>query len=443
MQRQNQHAENTFSKDQRTQAGISGSESGQALPLSAVYEDVVLKGHIVDSLMLSKVLDRIADLGGKAEIRHLELGTTREEPSSASLRIHAPSAQALQSLLATVAEHGGNLLVRQDCQLQEVDISGAFPEGFYCTSNHATEVRLEGQWISVQGLEMDCGIVVDPASKTARCVAMADAQLGEKIVVGKEGIRVRYPRQKSGELDSFQFMNSEISMEKPKDAIVRRVAADMHRVRSQGGRLLVVGGPAIVHTGAGQYLESMVRQGWVQVLFAGNALATHDLEAAMHGTSLGVDVQSGEITHDGHEHHLRTINTMRRIGSIRAAVDQGVIRTGIMHACIEQGVEFVLCGSIRDDGPLPDVITDMLEAQRRMRRALVGVKHCLMAATTLHSIATGNMLPAEVQVVCADINPSSVIKLADRGSWQTLGVVTDVAPFLRSLLQELEKHPSV
>lgn len=406
---------------------------------SAVYEDVSLKGHIVDSLMLSKVLDRVAEMGGKAEVRNLRLGATREETSAASLRIHANSPSELQAILLAVAEHGGVLLIQQDCQSRLVDTLGAFPEGFYCTSNHATEVRLSGQWIAVRDLEMDCAIALDRQLRTARCIAMADAQLGDDIVVGKEGIRVRYPAQPAGTEDGFQFMNSQISMEKPKDALVRKIAADMHQIRRSGGRLLLVGGPAIVHTGAGSYLESMVRNGWVNVLFAGNALAAHDIESSLHGTSLGVDLKTGELSADGHEHHLRTINLIRRLGSIRAAVEQGVIRTGIMHACVEQGVEVVLCGSIRDDGPLPDVITDMLEAQRRMRAALVGVGHCLMAATTLHSIATGNMLPASVQVVCADINPSSVIKLADRGSWQTLGVVTDVAPFLRSLTQELEK----
>jgi lysine-ketoglutarate reductase/saccharopine dehydrogenase-like protein (TIGR00300 family) len=265
---------------------------------------------------------------------------------------------------------------------------------------------------------------------------MADVRRGDRIVVGHDGVRV-FPEERSRGLQTFEFMGSNVSTEKPKGVAIRQIARELAENRAARGKTVVVAGPAVVHTGSGEFLRWMIRSGYVDVLLAGNALATHDIEQALFGTSLGVYLDRGRMAESGHEHHLRAINCMRRAGGIRRAVESGVLTSGIMYECVRRGVDFVLAGSIRDDGPLPEVITDVLEAQNEMRRKLRGATFCLMIATTLHSVAVGNLLPAWVKVVCVDINPSTAIKLADRGSFQTVGLVTDVAPFLRALVEEL------
>jgi lysine-ketoglutarate reductase/saccharopine dehydrogenase-like protein (TIGR00300 family) len=265
---------------------------------------------------------------------------------------------------------------------------------------------------------------------------MIDVRRGMQIVTGHAGVRV-IPVERTRVHSDFSFMSSGVSTEKPKGALVREIARDLVANRRGGGKTLVVGGPAIVHTGSGAALCQLIRGGYVDKLFAGNALATHDIEQSLFGTSLGVHLADASIAETGHEHHLRAINRIRRAGSIQKAVEQGVLTSGIMYECVRNDVEFLLAGSIRDDGPLPDVITDALEAQRQMRAAIRDVTFCLMIATMLHSVAVGNLLPAWVKVVCVDINPSTAIKLSDRGSFQTLGLVTDVEPFLRALVQEV------
>jgi lysine-ketoglutarate reductase/saccharopine dehydrogenase-like protein (TIGR00300 family) len=285
--------------------------------------------------------------------------------------------------------------------------------------------------------EMDCGVVVDPSARIARCIAMTDVVREMLLVVGHAGMRV-FPEEKKLERQSFEFMNSAVSTEKPKGVAIRQIAQEIFRTKQSGGKSLLVGGPAIVHTGSGPYVGQLIRGGYIHRLFAGNALATHDIEQALFGTSLGVHLERGDIAEAGHEHHLRAINRIRRAGGIAQAVESGLLTSGIMYECVKHGTDFLLAGSIRDDGPLPEVVTDMIEAQRQMRRRIHDVTFCLMIATTLHSIAVGNILPAWVKVVCVDINPSTVIKLNDRGSFQTVGLVTDVEPFLRALVQEIE-----
>jgi lysine-ketoglutarate reductase/saccharopine dehydrogenase-like protein (TIGR00300 family) len=266
---------------------------------------------------------------------------------------------------------------------------------------------------------------------------MSDVTLGTPVVVGHLGVRVfPYERQRQGQ--AFEFMSSNVSTEKPKGLAIRQIAGEMYDNRRAGNKILVVGGPAIVHTGSGEHFCQLIRRGYVNRLFAGNALATHDIEQALFDTSLGVHLKHGNLAEAGHEHHLRAINRIRRVGSICAAVAAGILTSGIMYECVQHDVDFVLAGSIRDDGPLPEVITDAVEAQRQMREKIRDVGFCLMIATTLHSVAVGNLLPAWVKVVCVDINPSTAIKLSDRGSFQTIGLVTDVEPFLRSLVGELD-----
>jgi lysine-ketoglutarate reductase/saccharopine dehydrogenase-like protein (TIGR00300 family) len=400
-------------------------------------EDVEVAGHIIDSLILPKVLDEITTMGGRFEIRSIQIGQRRNDPSFARLNVAADTEERLQEILAAIGQHGAVPVHQQDCRLEPADMDGAFPEGFYSTTNEKTEVRVGGKWIPVALQEMDCGVKVDPDGGKAVCVAMSDVQKGDQIVVGHLGTRVHPLERTSSDPLTFSFMNSTVSSEKPKAATLREIAGEMRRAKDGKGKILIVAGPAVVHTGSREHFSHLVRNGYVNVLFAGNALAAHDIEASFYGTSLGVSMEHGGSIEEGHEHHLRSINRIRRYGSIKNAVEQGVLTDGIMYECVKNDVPFLLAGSIRDDGPLPDVVTDVIEAQRKMRSMLDGVTFCLMIATTLHSIAVGNLLPARVKVVCVDINPATVTKLADRGTFQTVGLVTDVEPFMRVLVQEL------
>ena len=400
-------------------------------------EDVEVSGHIIDSLILPKILDLITGLGGAFLIKRITIGQARHDPSYALVEVRAESDERLGEILAQIADHGATPTALSDCRIVPADIAGAFPEGFYSSTNQRTEIRLAGHWIEVADQEMDCGILVDAAAGHARCIAMTDVAVGDALVVDHAGVRV-FPHQRASERQLFEFMGSNVSTEKPKGVAIREIARELHKARSAAGRTLIVGGPAIVHTGSGEHLCQLIRRGYVNVLFAGNALATHDIEQALFGTSLGVGMEQGQPVEAGHEHHLRAINRIRRLGGIRQAVESGELKSGIMYECVRQNVDFLLAGSIRDDGPLPEVITDALVAQREMRKRIRDVTFCLMVATTLHSIAVGNLLPAWVKVVCVDINPSTVIKLNDRGSFQTIGLVTDVEPFLRVLVQELD-----
>jgi lysine-ketoglutarate reductase/saccharopine dehydrogenase-like protein (TIGR00300 family) len=402
-----------------------------------VVEEVEVRGHIIDSLLLPKILDRILTMGGTFEIRDCQIGSRRVDPSFARIAVRADSPAELDAILGDLVEHGASAVDPEDARSVPADIAGAFPEGFYSTTNQRTQVRLGGRWIDVDDQEMDCGIAVDFASKTARCVAMTDVPVGLPIVVGHAGVRV-LPVERPRDAGIFGFMCSNVSSEKPKAVSLRGVAESIRATRAAGKKVLLVGGPAIVHTGSAAHVAALIREGWIQTLFAGNALATHDIEQALFGTSLGVSLTHGEATEHGHEHHLRAINTIRRLGGINQAVAANVLTSGIMYECVRAGVEVVLAGSIRDDGPLPEVITDTLAAQARMRQAIKGgVGFALMIATALHAIATGNLLPAWVKVVCVDINPATVTKLSDRGTFQTVGLVTDVEPFVRSLATEL------
>lgn len=403
----------------------------------AFTEEVEVSGHIIDSLILPKVLDLITDSGGQFRIKRMNVGQARNDPSFALVEVQADTAERLAAIVAEIGDHGAVPTVATDARLVPADVAGAFPEGFYSTTNQKTEIRIDNQWVEVQDQEMDCGVTYDEASRVARCLAMTDVQLGQPIVVGHGGVRVIPFQREPARNGGFEFMSSGVSTEKPKGVAIRQIAQEMFRTQRAGQKTLIVGGPAIVHTGSDGHLCELIRRGYVHRLFAGNALATHDIEQALFGTSLGVHLDRGDSVEHGHEHHLRAINRIRRLGGIRPAVEQGVLTSGIMYECIQHNVPYLLAGSIRDDGPLPDVITDALVAQQRMREQVRDVSFCLMIATMLHSVAVGNLLPAWVKVVCVDINPSTVIKLSDRGSFQTVALVTDVEPFLRLLVQEI------
>jgi lysine-ketoglutarate reductase/saccharopine dehydrogenase-like protein (TIGR00300 family) len=408
----------------------------QAAAKHGFVEEVEIQGHIIDSLLLPKVLDEILTRGASFIIKDFQIGQHQNDTSHARIEVRAPSAELLREVLDAIHDHGAVPVSPRDCQTAQADLDGAFPEGFYSTTSFRTQVRLGGEWIDVEDQEMDCGILVDAEGGSARCVPMAEVRRGDRIVVGREGLRV-FPAETTARQNLFEFMASPVSSEKPKGVTVREIAQAMKRIREAGEKILAVFGPAVVHTGSVPHVCKMIRGGYLNVLFAGNALATHDIEQALYGTSLGISQDHGLPTEEGHEHHLRAINTMRRLGGIRTAVERGVLKSGIMYECVRHNIPFVLAGSIRDDGPLPEVITDVLEAQKRMRELIRGVGFSLMIATALHAIATGNLLPAWVKVACVDINPATVTKLTDRGSIQTVGVVTDAEPFLRGLVADL------
>lgn len=396
-------------------------------------ETIEVSGHIVDSLLLAKILDSIVDAGCDYEVVHFRMGKTNLDTSEARIDVTGDDA-VLGELLDDLQIHGANRVEQHDVTLAEAPADGVLPAGFYSTTNLDTEVRVGGSWIAVENPEMDCGLVVRDGR--ARTVPMHRIVAGDPVVVGSAGVRVHAPSPPR-DASVFEFMASEVSSEKPKGLLVAQVADRLRAARDRGDRVLVVAGPAVIHTGGGTDLARLIDAGWVDVLFAGNGFAAHDIEANVLGTSLGVSVEEGVPTEGGHANHIRVINEVRRHGSIAAAVDAGFITGGVMHACVRRGVPFVLGGSIRDDGPLPDVFTDVAAAADAMREHIPGVGVALMLASTLHAIATGNCLPAGVETFCVDINQAVVTKLADRGSHQALGIVTDVGLFVRQLADHL------
>jgi lysine-ketoglutarate reductase/saccharopine dehydrogenase-like protein (TIGR00300 family) len=399
---------------------------------------LLLEGHIIDSMMLPNLLDLVMDRGGAFDIQELRVGQHKTDQSKCRIEITAGDPGTLDDIVRRARELGAQVVSEEPLRTVRVAKEGVYPEGFYSTSNLPTHVMLGDNWVAVERQEMDCAIAVDRVACRAWCIPFQGAIPGLEVVVGHHGVRVT-PLERSRQTEIFSFMTSEVSAEKPKKLLIANIASEMRTIRAEGGRILVVAGPAVVHTGAGEYLSRLIELGYVQVLFAGNALAVHDVESALYGTALGVNVESGLPIEHGHEHHMRAINRVRAAGSLAAMVRSGELRTGVMRSAIEHGVEIVLAGSVRDDGPLPDVITEMVEAQRRMRQAMPGVRLALMLSTMLHSIATGNMLPAQVRTVCVDINPAVVTKLADRGSWQSIGLVTDVESFLRELAEVIAR----
>jgi lysine-ketoglutarate reductase/saccharopine dehydrogenase-like protein (TIGR00300 family) len=400
---------------------------------------VEISGHIIDSLILPKVLDLIINLGADFQILDIQIGHRRADRSSARIQIETPTQELLDAVLAKIKEHGALPIAieEQRARLAPAPRDGIFPDDFYATTNLPTLIRVDQKWIEVEHPEMDCAIRVMPQSGRAETVPVHRVKKGDLIVVGHAGVKV-LPLERRVPREPFEFMSSLVSTEQPKGLLIREIADAMIRARAEGGRILVVAGPGLVHTGAGRHLIELIENDFVQVLFAGNGLAVHDIESALYGTSLGVYLDKNIRASEGHEHHLRAINEIRKAGGIRPAVEQGVVRRGIFYACVKKGVDFVLAGSIRDDGPLPDVITDTLVAQDVMREKVRDVSFALMMATTLHAIATGNLLPATVKTVCVDINPAVVTKLSDRGTFQALGLVTDVEPFLRELAHYLK-----
>ncbi|HTW84173.1 MAG TPA: TIGR00300 family protein [Candidatus Sulfotelmatobacter sp.] len=403
-----------------------------ASPSGTVVRRIELRGHIIDSGIFNRVLGILTDDDRTAYvIEEFESGQTKTEPSYARLRIEAEDPQHLDEILEKLQRDAGvEVLDEGDVALEPAPADGVLPDDFYATTNYATQVRVRGVWLEVANPEMDCAIVLDDGG--AVTVAPSDVKRGDAVVVGHAGVKIAIP-PRARKRDVFEFMASAVSSEKPRHALLGELARELLAVLRAGKRVLLVGGPAIIHTGAGPYLAELIRDGYVNALYAGNALAVHDIESQFFGTSLGVKLEDAFPAEEGHVHHLRTVNRIRALGGIREAIDAGLLTGGVMYEAYRKHIPVVLCGSIRDDGPLPDVITDVIECQRAMRRHVPEFGMALLVCTLLHSIAVGNLLPASCKTVCVDINPSSVTKLTDRGSHQTLGIVMDASSFLREL----------
>ncbi len=401
-------------------------------------ETVELRGHIIDSLILPKVLDEILRAGGTFKIHQIKIGQQRVDQSFARIEVSGPTHETLDELVLRLRQHGAEVVEKADVQLASAPADGVFPANFYVTTNQQTFITLDGKEIEVRPAIMDSAIAVDGASQRATAVKFYEVRKGMKIVVGHQGIRVAPIQRSTARTEVFEF-TSNVSIEQPKSAVIREMARELKRARETGGKILVVTGPAVVHTGGAEHLERLIEWGYVDLLFAGNALAMRDIENVLFGKPRRMNLDRGSLDDEGHENHIRAINAMREAGSIARAVEIGVLQRGIMCSCVRHGVEFVLAGSIRDDGPLPDVITDAIEAQKAMREKITGVTIALMMGTMLHSLAVENLLPANVKTFCIDINPVSVSKLTERGRFQAVGLVTDVEAFLRELTDCLAK----
>ncbi|HEY0394723.1 MAG TPA: TIGR00300 family protein [Candidatus Elarobacter sp.] len=414
---------------------------GSASPSPTVVRRIELRGHILDSGIFNRVLGVLTDHDRAAYvIEEFDSGRTKTDPSYARLMVEADDAAYLDDLIDKLREQGAEVMEEGDAVVEPAPADGVLPDAFYATTNYATEVRVNGHWLPVENPEMDCAIVIDDGGPLT--VAPYDIKAGDCVVIGHQGVKLTIP-QRARRKAVFEFMASAVSSEKPRHALLGEIARELLAVLRSGKRVLVVGGPAIIHTGAGPYLAELIRDGFVNALYAGNALAVHDIESQFFGTSLGVNLDDAFPAEEGHVHHLRAVNRVRAAGGIRQAIERGLLREGVMFEAYSKNIPVVLCGSIRDDGPLPDVITDVIESQRAMRHYVPEIGMALMICTLLHSIAVGNLLPATCKTVSVDINPSSVTKLTDRGSHQTLGIVMDASSFLRELTLAIQAAVAV
>ncbi len=399
--------------------------------------EVEVRGHLIDSMILTKIFDVIMDLGGEFEVLQMTVGKKKKEPSYAKLQIQGKNQEHLDKILEQVYREGATSTVGKNVMLKAAPKDMVMPEDFYSTTNNTTEILLSGKWITVDNMMMDKCIVVK--GNRASCTPIRDVRKGDLIVVGETGVKITPPERPREGSNVFAFMGSSSSSERPTQHIAKKVAEDIFKTKKSGGKIILVGGPAIVHTGAADSIAELIRLGYIDGVLAGNALAVHDIEYATLGTSLGMNVHDGSLAIKGHRNHMDTINAVFRAGSISEMVKKGALKRGIMYECVKKKIPFILAGSIRDDGPLPDVITDTAIAQKEYKKVLKDARMVIMVSTMLHSIATGNMLPAHVKVIVVDINQPTVTKLMDRGTWQALGIVTDVGAFLPLISQEIKK----
>ena len=405
--------------------------------MSKFSREIEVRGHLIDSLILTKIFDGVMDLGGEFEVKKIQIGKKKKEESYAKIRVTGNNQKHLDAILQLVYREGATAKIQKEVTLKPASKNFVMPDNFYSTTNNNTQIFLKGKWIEVENMMMDKCIVVK--GNKAKCVPILDVRKGDKIVVGEEGLRITPPKRPREGMNVFQFMGGSSSSERPTQHIAKKVAQDIFKTRKSGGKIIFVGGPAIIHTGAADSVSTLIKLGYINAVLAGNALAVHDIENATLGTSLGMNVHDGTLAVRGYRNHMQTINSVFKAGSISKMVRSRKLTKGIMYECVKKNIPFVLAGSIRDDGPLPDVITDMTIAQKKYKEVLKNANMVIMASTMLHSIATGNMLPADVKIIIIDINQPTVTKLMDRGTWQALGIVSDVGAFLPMITQEIKK----
>jgi len=414
------------------------AEIGKRKPHSSEKE-IEVEGHLIDSMILTRIWDRIMELGGDFETLEFKVGKHKTDTSYAKIVVKGRSPEHLEDILKEIYPLGAVPFEIAEAAVAPAPADKVFPDNFYSTTNNPTQVYFNGEWIEVEDMMMDKVIALDAEAKRAVCKPIREVKKGDLIVVGEEGVRVKPPERPRESTGIFKFMSSGSSSEKPAAAVIRQIAQDLYNVKKAGGKVAVVAGPAVVHTGAAPALASLIKEGFVDALLSGNALAVHDVEADLLKTSLGVSLKEGVAAVGGCRNHLVAINIINKAGSLKVAVEKGVLKSGIIYECVKKEVPFVLAGSIRDDGPLPDVITDMVVAQQKYKIQLKDVTMVLMLASTLHAIAVGNMLPSTIKLVCLDINPASVTKLLDRGSTHAVGVISDIGTFLPLLAEEIKK----
>jgi lysine-ketoglutarate reductase/saccharopine dehydrogenase-like protein (TIGR00300 family) len=402
-------------------------------------QEIEVKGHLIDSMILTRIFDTVMDLKGDFQVLEFTVGKRKKDASYARLLVRGRDDEHLERLLEAVYREGAQPVSVQEVQLEPARKDSVMPDDFYSTTNNPTQLYYRGSWIDVQNMMMDKCIVLDTRKKTAECRMIRDVQKGDMVVVGERGVKITPVERPREGVDIFQFMSSSSSSERPTQHIARKVASDIFNTKKNGGKIIVVSGPVLVHSGASEALARLIRMGYIDGLLAGNAIAVHDVENALLGTSLGMHVRDGTLAVRGHRNHMRAINEVFKAGGLKAMVDKKILKSGVMYECVRHNVPFVLAGSIRDDGPIPDVVTDVVEAQRRYKEVLKGAKMVLMFSTMLHSIAVGNMLPSSVKVVAVDISQPVVTKLVDRGTAQAVGIVTDVGAFLPLVADHLEK----
>ena len=400
-------------------------------------QEIEVKGHLIDSSILTKIFDKVMDVDGEFEVLEINIGKKKKDQSYARLLVQGKNQNHLDKILDLVYREGATSKYQKNLKLKKAAKNMVMPENFYSTTNNRTQIFHKNKWIEVENMMMDKCIVVKGTK--ASCVPIRDVKKGDAIIVGETGVKITPPERPREGVNVFEFMGSNSSSERPTQHIAKRVAEDIHKTKKSGGKIVIVGGPAIVHTGAADAIADLIKTGYIHGVLAGNALAVHDIEYATLGTSLGMNVHDGTLAVRGHRNHMDTINQVFKSGSISNMVKTKKLKKGIMYQCVKQKIPFVLAGSIRDDGPLPDVITDVAEAQRQYKKVLKDAKIVMMISTMLHSIATGNMLPADVKVIVVDISQPTVTKLMDRGTWQALGIVSDVGAFLPLVANEIKK----
>ena len=405
--------------------------------MSKFSQEIEVGGHLIDSSILTKIFDKIMDLQGEFQVEEIEIGKKKRDQSFARLSITGKDQKHLDEILETVYRLGAVSKIQKEITLKKSPKNNVMPDNFYSTTNNHTHIFYKGKWISVENMMMDKCIVVK--DNRAFCIPVRDIKKGDQIIVGEKGIKITPPERPREGVNVFEFMGSSSSSERPTQHIAKQVADDIYNTKKNGGKIVIVGGPAIVHTGADDAVSELIKSGYIDGVLAGNALAVHDIEYATLGTSLGMNVHDATLAYHGHRNHMDTINAVFKAGSISNMVKTKKLTKGIMYECVKNKVPFVLAGSIRDDGPLPDVITDITQAQREYKKVLQGADMVIMISTMLHSIATGNMLPANVKVIVVDISQPTVTKLMDRGTWQALGIVSDVGAFLPMVVQQIRK----